>query len=558
MKSTTGPGRTNTVLAIAFLGVAAGYPLLLLFVQSIFPEFLGGDWSRAFSPFRAMFETEGLLELLGNSLAWAGATTGVAWIMGIPCGYLLARTRLPGKGFARLTLLAPVMTPPYIAALSYILIFQPGGFGDRLIGVPAMFRASFFSFEGVTLVMALSSFGYVALAIEAALLSLPPRLEDAGRQLGATRGMVVGRILLPLLLPAILNSGILVFLDALSNFGVPAVLGSRANLPLLPAEIFHLITSWPINFPLATALSSLLCLFALLSVFTTRWLTRHSLSRGQRAFMPRQHALKSWQSLLAWVWLGGLFVCSTVLPYAAMIGMSLIERWEGGAPMWTMDRYAEIFAADSAGRDAIFTSVRLSVGAATICVLAGGGIAYVAARSGGWVRKIIDSLSVLPRVLPKIVMAVALILAWNAPWIRLNIYGTIWMLLLAYVVIYISDALGFGATAMGQMNAGLENAARQLGAGRLRVFAQVVFPHLAPALAAAWLTTFIVCMRELVASLLLLPAGVQTTATFVFNQFEQGDISSAMAMATLTIGVTTAILLLFQLCKRTSTPTSVS
>jgi len=553
MKSVTGPGRLSTGFAIVFLGLAAGYPLVLLLMQSVFP-----DWSRAFGPFRAMFETEGLPALLRNSLAWAAATTAAAWLMGIPCGYLLARTRLPGKGFARLTLLAPMMTPPYIAALSYILIFQPGGFGDRLTGVPEGFRASFFSFEGVTLVMALASFGYVALAIEAALISLPPRLEDAGRQLGAPRGMVVRRILFPLLLPAILNSGILVFLDALSNFGVPEVLGSRANLPLLPAEIFHLITSWPINFPLATALSSLLCLFALVSVFTTRWLTRHSLARGQRAFQARQHPLKPWQALLAWGWVGGLFALSTLLPYAAMIAMSLIERWEEGRPVWTAARYAEIFAADSAGRDAVFTSLKLSVGAATICVLAGGFIAYVAARSGGWVRKTIDSLAVLPRVLPKIVMAVALILAWNAPWIRVNLYGTIWMLLLAYVVIYISDALSFGAGSMAQMNPGLEHAARQLGAGRARVFAQVALPHLAPALAAAWLTTFIVCMRELVASLLLLPAGVQTTATFVFNQFEQGDISAAMAMATLTIGATTLILLLFQSCKRFSTSNPVS
>jgi len=438
------------------------------------------------------------------------------------------------------------MTPPYIAALSYILVFQTGGFGDRLVGLPDNLRAVFFSFWGVTLVMALSSFGYVALATEAGLRALPPRLEQAALQLGASRRALAGRIVLPLLLPAILNSGVLVFLDALSNFGVPAVLGTRANLPLLPAEIYHLITSWPIDFPLATALSSLLCLFAIAAVFTTRRLTRHATGKGQRAFIVREHPLSRWQVLAAWSWLGGLFVLSTLLPYASMIGMSLIERWEGGQPLWTAQHYQKLFLAGSDGRQALFTSLRLSLGAATLCALTGGFIAYVAARASGTVRGWIDTLAVLPRVLPKIVMAAGLILAWNAPWIRLELYGTIWMLLLAYGVMYITDALNFGGAAMSRLNPGLETAAEQLGAGRLRVFAQVVLPHLAPALAAAWLTTFIVCMRELVASLLLLPPGVQTTATFVFNQFEQGDIASAMAMAAVTIGCSTLVLLLFQ------------
>lgn len=541
--------------AIGFLGLAAGYPLVLLLLQSVFPRFLGGDWSDAFAPFRAMANAEDLPELLRNSLAWAAATTVTAWALGLPCGFLLARTRLPAKGFARLTLLAPIMTPPYIAALSYILIFQSGGFADRLYGLPEGLRGWFFSFQGVTAVMALSSFGYVALAVEAGLRAISPRIEDAARQLGASRGRVFAAVLFPLLLPALLNAGVLVFLDALSNFGVPAVLGSRSNLPLLPAEIYHLITSWPMNFPLATALSSLLCVFALISVFTTRWLTRHAHGKGQRAFMVREVSLRPWQSGLAWLWFGCLFVLSTLLPYSAMIGMSLIERWEAGNPVWTFAHYASIFEAGSAGRAALFTSLRLSLGAATLCVFLGGSIAYIASRASGALRAVIDTLAVLPRVLPKIVMAVGLILAWNAPWIRLELYGTIWMLLLAYVVIYITDALNFGASAMSRINVNLETAAEQLGAGRVRVFIAIVIPHLAPALAAAWLTTFIVCMRELVASLLLLPPGVDTTATFVFNQFEQGDIAVAMAMAAVTIGFTTFVLLVFQLFQfRRSTP----
>ncbi|MDF3130058.1 iron ABC transporter permease [Kiritimatiellaeota bacterium B1221] len=541
-----GPGRFGVITAFLLLGTAAGYPLTVLCLQAVFPHLLSGGFGEIFQPFTEMIHTEGLGQLMGNSLAWAGATTLLAWMLGIPCGWFLARTRLPGKGLARLTLLAPVMTPPYVGALCYILIFQTRGFGDRILGIPEPIREAFFGFGGITLVMALSSFGYVALAAETAFCALPPRLGDAARQLGATRRTVAYRVVFPLLLPAILNAGILVFLDTLSNFGVPAVLGTRADLPLLPAEIFRLVTSWPLNLPLATALSSLLCLFALASVAATRRLTREANGKGERVFQIRRISLGLWGNVWAWLWFGLLFICSTGLPYTAMLCMSLIENWQESGPTWTFNHYNALFRAGSGGRDALTNSLRLSLGAATLCAGAGGYLAYVISRTRSHTRHLLDALGTLPRVLPKIILAVGLILAWNAPWIPLRIYGTPAMLLLAYISIYISDALNFGAASMSRMNQGLETAAESLGAGRLRVFIQVVLPHLAPALGAAWLMTFIVCMRELVASLLLLPPGMQTTATFVFNQFEQGDLAAAMAMATVTIGLTTVVLILFQ------------
>lgn len=543
---TGGVGAPSAGLALAFLAVACAYPLVLLFAQSLFPNVLGGGWHGFLAPYRELISTPDLARMLANSLAWAGATTLVSWLFGIPSGFLLARCQLPGKGIARLTMLAPVMTPPYIAALSYIVILQPGGFGDALVGIPEAVRDWFFSFHGVTLVMALSSFGYVALGIEAALLRLPTRLEDAALQLGATRARLWRAIRIPLLLPALLNTGLLVFLDALSNFGVPAVLGTRANLALLPAEIYHLLTSWPINLPAATALSSLLGVLALFSLRISARLTRRSGTAGGRVTGVRLLNLSAARAALAWAWIGGLFVLSTLLPFAAMIAMSFVERWSDGAPLWTVRHYAALFAPGSGGRAALITSLWLGIAAATICALAGGFIAYVAARAGPVVRRAIEALALLPRALPKIVMAVGLILAWNAPWVCVHLYGTVGMLLLAYVVCYVSDALSYAGAALRRMNPRLETAAVQLGAGQGSVFARIVAPQLGPSLAAAWITTFIVCVRELVCSLLLLPPGVETTATYIFNQFEQGEIAAAMAMATVTIGATTVILLLLQ------------
>ena len=543
--------RLPLLLCVLALGIATGYPLAILFLQSVFPQILGGSLEGFLDAYRRIGETPDMLVLIRNSLAWAGATTVVAWLFGIPCGYLLARTNLPGKLWARLSLLVPIMTPPYIAALSYILVMQAGGFGDTLVGgLPEGLRAWFFSFWGVTLVMALSSFGYVALAVEATLSGIPRRFEDAATLLGASWGQTARRILLPLLLPAVFNSGLLVFLEALSNFGVPAVLGTRSNLPLLPAEIFYLVTSWPVDLALATSLSSLLCLFALFTLYGSRWLAgvlgAGEYRPGQASITP----LSVGQRWLAWAFIGALFVLSSVVPYAAMVLTSLAQTWGVGWPTLTLAHYTEIFAFGSRGLQALWTSLWLSITAATLCIAIGGYIAYVNVRASGWAQRFLDGLATLPRVIPKIVMAVALILAWNAPWVRIDIYNTVAMLLLAYVVIYITDALNYSNSTLRAMSVNLENAAAVLGASRFTIFTRVVLPRLKPALLAAWLTTFIVCMRELVASILLLPPGTDTTATFIFNQFEQGDLSVAMAMATVTIMLSTIVLVLFTLRRR--------
>ncbi len=543
--------RLPLLLCVLALGIATGYPLAILFLQSVFPQILGGSLEGFLDAYRRIGETPDMLVLIRNSLAWAGATTVVAWLFGIPCGYLLARTNLPGKLWARLSLLVPIMTPPYIAALSYILVMQAGGFGDTLVGgLPEGLRAWFFSFWGVTLVMALSSFGYVALAVEATLSGIPRRFEDAATLLGASWGQTARRILLPLLLPAVFNSGLLVFLEALSNFGVPAVLGTRSNLPLLPAEIFYLVTSWPVDLALATSLSSLLCLFALFTLYGSRWLAgvlgAGEYRPGQASITP----LSVGQRWLAWAFIGTLFVLSSVVPYAAMVLTSLAQTWGVGWPTLTLAHYTDIFTFGSRGLQALWTSLWLSITAATLCIAIGGYIAYVNVRASGWAQRFLDGLATLPRVIPKIVMAVALILAWNAPWVRIDIYNTVAMLLLAYVVIYITDALNYSNSTLRAMSVNLENAAAVLGASRFTIFTRVVLPRLKPALLAAWLTTFIVCMRELVASILLLPPGTDTTATFIFNQFEQGDLSVAMAMATVTIMLSTIVLVLFTLRRR--------
>ena len=547
--------RWPLLVGLAVLIVLVAYPAALLIVQSIFPEALAGDFSGPFGAYRRILTTDGVPGMLWNSVRWAGATTALAWLMGVPCGYVLARTNLRGKVIARLLFLVPIMTPPYVFALSYTLLMLPGGFGDSMLGgVPEWLRSLFFSFWGVTFVMAISSFGYITLAVETALRATPIRLEHAAAMLGASRMDQFRLVLLPLLRPALLNAGLLVFLDAISNFGVPAIMGPRANLPLLPAEIYALITSWPVDFPLATALSSLLLFVAILTLLINQRLLRRSQQFSGRSPQTQEYALSPLGHVLIWLGFILVFLLTVLLPYLAMLLSSVVDRWAAGTPELTWRHYRELLTPGSRGLGALWTSLWLSLAAATICAALGGFIAYAIARFRGPLATLLDLTATLPRVLPKIVMAVALIMAWNAPWVGdLRLYNTIWMLLVAYIALYLSDALRYGDAGMRQISPRLEHAAESLGASRARSFGRITLPLLWPSLLAGWLTTFIACMRDLVASVILLPPGVETVGSFIFNQFEQGEIAAAMAMATLVMILTTTVLLFVQRSARGGT-----
>lgn len=535
-------------LPALMLLVLVAYPVVILLAQSVWPGIFSGRLSGFGDAYVRTVETPELLRMLWGSLLWGVSATALALILGAPAGWLLARTTLRWRAAARVALLVPLMTPPYVLALSYILLMQRGGLTDDLFGTtPGWLRSAFFSFWGITFVMAISSVGYVSLAVEAALAGVPHRLEQVAESLGATRRRVLWTVLLPLLLPALANAALIVFLDAISNFGVPAVLGPRSGVLLLPAEIYYRVTSWPVDLPLATALSTILMLLATIGLLVNRAVTAQTRSGASRhASDQMRRPLGAFGQAAAWVYFGTLCFCSTAAPLTAAIAASVQGDWNGGQREFTLEHYAGLLAPGSRGLGALQTSFWLSVTAATICIGLGGLIAYLNSRGRGPLIAALDATATLPRVLPKIVVAVGLILAWNAPWIQVRVYGTVWILLIAYIALYVSDALRLSDAGARQIPQRLELAAESLGASRWRAIRTVTLPLLRPALIAAWATTFVVCLRDLVASVMLLPPGVDTVGSYIFSQFEQGDIASAMAMAIVATGLGVAVLLLLR------------
>jgi len=530
-------------IGLAAVLVTIGFPVAMLFLQSVFPAIGESSFAGALRPYAEVAATDGLWRMWNNSLSCAVLTTLFAWALGLPAGWLMARTNLPGKSLLRVSLLLPVMSPPYLLALAYVLLLNDHGLVDTFVGpLPEVIRKSFFGMGGVAFVMGLTSFGTVALLVEASLQNVSTRLEDAARCLRVPPASIFRHVTLPMLVPALVNSGVLVFIDTLSNFGIAAILGPRSDLVLLPAVIYEMLTTWPADVPRAAAISSILALAAVVLVTAARFYIGIRVLANGRVPAGRLTQLGRPAMLAAFGFFAVLFFFSSLLPNATVCLMSLIERWQGGNPVFTLKHYAAILQWGSGGMQALSTSAGLSVLAATACAALGGITAYALTRYQGRGVSALDHLSMLPRVLPNLVIAVGFILAWNASWLPVRIYGTLAILFLAYVAIYQAVALRFADAGMRQLALRLEQAAACLGTPRWSILRRIVFPMLFPSLFVAWISIFVMCLRDWVASIMLLPPGAQTVGSFIFSQFEQGDFAQAMAMSVCTVTLSTVLL----------------
>lgn len=212
----------------------------------------------------------------------------------------------------------------------------------------------------------------------------------------------------------------------------------------------------------------------------------------------------------------------------------------------TLDSYKELLSWGSESMEALLNSVSLSLGASTLAVVLGTWFALVIGGSRTRIQRTVDAFSLLPNTVPGIVMVVGLILWWNSPWMPIPLYNTYGMVILTYVILFVPYTVQYVKSAFTQVDAGLFQAGQVFGGRPSYIFRRIVLPLIVPGMLAGWMMTFTIASRELVGSLLILPPSVQTSATYIFAQFEQGQVSLGMAMAVISVGMTTLLLILME------------
>lgn len=531
--------------AMLAMGLLVVVPVTFVLLQAVFPGAALADWSQPLAHWQTLWQDTAIGHLLSNTL-WLGiCVVAGALLLGVPLGLLRGLCQLPGAALWDLCFLVPFMVPPYIAAMGWILLLQPAGFLQQTTGMHA--AGLLFSIPGVVLVMVLNLFPVVYFAVSRAADAAGGRMALVARVCGATPGQALWRITLPLALPAMAASALLVFAMTIEEYGTPAVLASNVGFFVLVTGIEQRLSDWPIDLPGASLLSVVLMVLAVLAYVLQRRLLAH---RGYEATDGKPQAFAQvalghwrWPVLLLFIFTG---ICATALPLLSIAATAFTGTLSGGLAWenWTLRHFASILQTGSAAMQALGTSFALALGAAMLVGLLGAVVAYCTVRLRSRATVLLDAFSILPNAMPGMVVAVGMILAWNQPWLPATPYNTWLILLMAYACLLLPYPVRYAHAALQQVSVSLESAARVHGASLWQMLARIVAPLLAPSIAAAMLLAFAIATRELVASLLLAPTGMQTVSVYVWRQFEQGSVGEGMAMSLIAIAVTAALVLL--------------
>ncbi|WP_439530827.1 ABC transporter permease [Pannonibacter sp.] len=535
----------SVIIAAAGLGLVVAVPFLFIVLQAIFPELGRGSLAAPFSALAGALGDAKLIGMTGNTLLLGALVVALSTLIAVPLAVARALFRVPGAVVWDVLFLIPFMIPPYIAVLGWIMTLQPRGYLEQLAGFDL--AAFLFSVPGIVFIMTLNSFPVVYFAVSRTLETVGSRYSDVARVFGASPMRAFWRITLPLSTPGLAASLLLVFAMAIEEYGTPAALGSRAGFDVLVTAIDLRVSDWPIDLPGAAILSLVLVVLS----FGAFLLQRRILSRRSFEATTGKPQNNDRRELGLWTWpVLGCFAMvafvATGLPLLAILAGALSKTISGGLA-WSnlgLANFASILGDTTGALKALATSLWLGVAAALVTGLLGALSAYAVVKSKVRGRGVLDVLTILPNALPGIVVAVGLILAWNQPWLPVTPYNTALILLLAYCCILLPQPVRYATAAFHQIGDNLEAAARVSGASPLTAFRRILLPLIAPSLLAAMLLVFAVASRELVASVVVAPVGVSTISTYIWRQFEQGSVGLGMAMAFVTILITTALPLL--------------
>lgn len=532
--------------------VAIGILLLILFILILAPFVT--IFVKAFSPnetfslgdFWQIVSQSDNLSMVWNSV-WLGILTLVmSSIIALPLAFIFAKTDFIKYKIFDTIFLIPFMTPPFIAAMGWILFMQRRGLLQQLLPFTKGSENVFFSLFGLVLVMSLHNFPFMYTMLKNALLNVPTSLEEGAAVFGADFKQRLKKVIFPLITGNYAIGALLVFVKVISEYGTPATLGKRIGYNVFTTEIHRYATVAPISFGTAAALTSILVTICLLfwmgQTYITNRKTYHLISgKGSR---PKVKELKGWARFAAWVYVIFIVVVAIGIPIFSVLATSLINLRGYGLRLdnLTLDHYAGLFATNKAIRS-IYNSFFLAITSATIATILGTGLVLVIRQKKNRLAKSLEAVALLPEMVPGIVLILGIMIFWNRIYNWLPLYNTMWILVIAYVALYLPYAVQYVSSAYGQINPSLKAAGRVFAGKPFYIFRRITLPLIKPGMMTGWMMIFIISFRELVTASLIAPPNQLVISTFIVREFEQGSVSTGMAMAVICILLTTGSLL---------------
>lgn len=538
-------GAFSSFLLNPFLYKMIGFILVLIFfvvpiLRLIFMGFTN-EASFTLEYYTTILKEERTWKVIKNTLIIVGISTLISTILGTLFAWIIAYTDIRMKRIIQLFVFLPFVIPSYITSLAWVQFFGPTGllmdiFEFLHIHLPVW---DLYSLSGIVFVMGISHFPLVYLFSVSVFRQIPREMELAGRISGASGIKIFMKIVLPMALPGIVGGTFIAFLASLDNFGIPAFLGTPANIPVLSTYIYQQVIGFGSSaFNHAAVLSTILGIIAVIGI-GLQWIFLRKTKRLETTkldYEPRYYLGKRKKLIEIIIWL--FFLITSILPLASMVMTSFLRAY---GLDFTFDNISlknyEFILMSRSTSSAIFTSVKLAGVTAIVGIFIGTAFAYLRVRKSSLLTKISETSITIPYALPGTVFAIAMIFTWMEPIPGWNpgVYGTAAILYIAYITRFLILQVRSGITAFQQVDIEIEEAARISGTNGFEKWRKIMIPLIVPGLLSGALLVFLSALTELTVSSLLYSSASETIGVSILSFQQSGYTLYATAFSSIII-----------------------
>lgn len=524
------------VAVVGFMLIFLIYPFCTLITRSFFSSKVDGFTLENYIRF---FTKKYYYSALGRSLFVSVVTTITTLIVGVPIAYVMSRYNVWGKNFLHIFIIMSLMSPPFIGAYSWIMLFGRSGLVTKWFAQFGVNLPSIYGKLGIILVFTFKLFPYVYLYTTGAMGSIDSSLEEAAENLGSNKLRRLWTITLPVVLPSIAAGAIMVFMTSLADFGTPMLIGE--GYMVLPVLVYNeYMSEIGGNAHLASALSVVVvvCSTTVLLVqkyFVTR---KNYVMTAMRP--PKEEELHGVKRFLV-TFPVVLVTFIGILPQIVVIISSFIKSdFTGFKRGFSLDSYTTIF-------NRLWTNIRNTFVFSTIAIIfiiiIGMLISYIIVRQKGIAGQLMDMLIMFPFVIPGAVLGISLIVAFNKQPVILT--GTAAIMIIAFIVRKLPYTVRSGSAFLQQMDPSVEEASISLGVSPMQTFIKVTARLMAPGVLSGAILSWITCINELSSSVMLYGGKTSTISVAIYTEVVRNSLGTAAALASILTVSTVVSLLIF-------------
>ncbi|MEY8403468.1 iron ABC transporter permease [Oscillospiraceae bacterium 44-34] len=527
---------TATLICLVLFAVFLLYPILQIFRQSV----IGGDGEFTFAYFIKFFSKRYYLNALLNSLKVSLCATVLAVILGTLLAYLMHSIKIVGRGLVEILIIITMLSPPFIGAYSWILLLGRSGaittFVKDVFGIQ---MPAIYGFPGMLMVFTTQMYSLVYLYVSGALKNLDRSMLEASECFGCIGIRRVLKVVVPLIGPTMLSAGLLVFMRSMADFGTPQLIGEGyRTMPYLIYNEF--ISEVGGNSGFAAALSVLMVLLTTV-LFLGQKMAARKFSYSMSAVNPIEpQTLRGWKAaavhLMVYVPVFIGLLPQITVTYTAFQNTNGVRFVEG----YSLNSFSKALSklSSSVGNTLLYSLI-----AVLIIVVLGTLIAYLTVRRHTTAVSILDSLTMMPYIIPGSVMGIALLLGFSSKPIKLM--GTAAIIILAYILRRMPYTIRSASAILMNIHPSVEEASMSLGASKLKTFVKITAPMMRNGVISGAILSWMTIISELSASVLLYVTKTQTLTIAIYTEVVRGNYGTAAALSVMLTTVTVLVLMIF-------------